>query len=225
VKYFGPSRFRDSMYLVFGVQIFLLLVATIATFDGILLNYYIAMPFAIYFSFLLILAEDGVQISLWKIPLRVWWAISVAIFDFIVYINVPDQALWHSFELYFVIKGMFYVTYFVMQLVKTPYVVSRLGEQKTYWLVALLSNLFTIPLYKMLVDFDSIAHALAYWPILVPILLVIVSKLLIPFYYRNKLLSYKSMTRCLDVFDQFLFLILAFLPIMFSVAYIISKFF
>ena len=225
MHYLGPSRFKDAMYLMFIGQLFLLLVALMASFDGILLNYYIALPFAIYFSITLILAEEGENIYLWKIPIRMRWALSIAFFDFLVYLSMPSEEVWHSLGFYFTVKGIYYLIYFAMQALKMKQVQERLSEKKRYFILSGLSLLFSIPLLRIILNFSSVSAFFTYWPISVVIFLFLLSKIAIPILYYNRLLAMKRLTRCLDIIDQVLFLIVAFFPMMLSLIFLIARFF
>jgi len=225
MQYLGPSRFRDAMYLMFIGQLFLLLVALVASYDGILLNYYIALPFAIYFSITLILAEDDEVIVCWKLPIRLWWAIAIAVFDLLVYLSMPGEEVWHSLEFYFTIKGIYYLLYFAIQVVKMKWLETKLSEKGRYWLISGLSVLFGIPLLRILLNFSSMEAFFEFWPISIVILLILMVKMAIPFFYQKKLLRLKRLTRCLDIVDQVLFLIVAFFPMMLSLYFLTLRFF
>ncbi len=225
MQYLGPSRFRDAMYLMFIGQLFLLLVALVASYDGILLNYYIALPFAIYFSITLILAEDDEVIVCWKLPIRLWWAIAIAVFDLLVYLSMPGEEVWHSLEFYFTIKGIYYILYFAIQIMKMKWFEAKLSENARYWLLSGLSILFGIPLLRILLNFSSIDAFFEFWPISTVIFFILLGKIAIPFFYQKKLLRFKRLTRCLDIVDQVLFLIVAFFPMMLSLYFLTLRFF
>lgn len=225
MEYLGPSRFKEATYLMFIGQLFLLLVALVASFDGILLNYYIAMPFAIFFSITLILAEQNEVITYWKLPLRLWWAIAIAVFDLLVYLSMPGEEAWQSLDFYITVKGIYYLLYFAIQIVKMKWFETKLSEEDRYWLISALSVLFGIPLLRILLNFSSIEQFFEFWPISIVILSILMVKIAIPFLYHKKLSRLNRLTRCLDIVDQMLFLIVAFFPMMLSLYFLILRFF